>query len=197
MKKTFINIVIISIAIFYSFLSCSRVFDDNEDYNYNNSIPVLGNNTLLYTKIFQLSESGSYIWFDIRNEIANFSRPYLNHHFNNNLANRYLKVDLRGRLYEYNSKEEELKILNYPLNIGLGKNMKADIVYGFKKKNIDDCNSIVDKNKKRICEYTYILSFKRIIFKDIDFILEANIPNTYKKTTLTMQNMSKELYLTN
>lgn len=196
MNKITINIVSMYIVIF-CLLSCSRVFNDNEDYNYNDAVLVLGNNTLLYTKIFQFNERGSYLWFDIRNEIANFSSPYLNHRFNKDLSNHYLKVDLRGRLYEYNSKEEELKILNYPLDIGLGKDMEADIVYGFKKKSTADCDSIVDKNKKRICEYTYILSFKRIIFKDIDFILEANIPNTYNGVVLTMQNMSEELYLTN
>lgn len=196
MKYTHIKYLILLIILFW-LASCSRVFNDDEDYNYNSPVEVLGDNSLLYTKIFRFNKNSSYLWFDIRNEIANFSSPSLNHHFNKDLSNHYLKVDLRGRLYEYNSKEKELKILNYPLDIGLGKDMEADIVYGFKKKNTADCKSIIDKNKKRICEYTYILSFKRIIFKDIDFVLEANIPNTHNGVVLTMQNMSEELQLTN
>jgi hypothetical protein len=179
------------------FSSCKREFDGNADYNYNDPIPVFGDNTLLYTKIFQFSGSGSYLWFDIRNEIANFSSPYLGHSFNDNGVDRYKRIDLRGRLYEYNSEAEELKVLDYPLDIVTGQDLPADIVYSFGRKQRDGCDLIADANQRRLCERTFVLSLKRIVFKDINFTLEVNIPGTYNSKTLTMYGMSQELYLTN
>lgn len=192
-----ITIKFIVVFVVFCSISCSRVFDDDEDYSYNDSTEVFEDNALLYTKIFQFNKGNSFLWFDIRNEIANFSSPFFDHSFRDNIVNRYLRIDLRGRLYEYNSKKRELKILNYPLNIGVGKDVKADIVYSFEKKSPNICDAIPDKSKKRICERTYILSFKQIVFKDINFTLDVNIPNTYKGVTLTMYSMSQELYLIN
>lgn len=187
------------IVLILSFFSCSREFNENEDYNYNDPVEVFGDNSLLFTKIFRHTDEGFYLWFDLRNEIANFSKPNLPFYYtqNESLEEHYRKIDLRGRLYEYNLEAKELKILNYPLNIIDQEEHAADIVYGFERKQKDDCSLLIDPQNKKLCERTYVLKFKRAVFSNIDIELKVNVPVTHNEKTITIQEMEQEFYLTN
>lgn len=61
-----------------AFCSCiNREFDSNEEYSKSSSIPLIADNDRLLSRIFIINESNSYLWFDINNEVANFSKPEL------------------------------------------------------------------------------------------------------------------------
>lgn len=180
------------------FLSCKREFEDNSDFN-NNEIPeVFGDNTLLFNKIFQFSgSSGAYLWFDIRNEIANFSSPFLGHPYKIDEVDRYKRVDYRGRLYSYNAADQELTIRDYPLDIATGEDLPADIVYSFARKQKEGCALIQDATQRNTCERTFVLRLKRLFFKTIDLTLTADQKANYGNRTIEIEGISQELILTN
>ncbi|MBX2922554.1 MAG: hypothetical protein KF746_10215 [Chitinophagaceae bacterium] len=177
--------------------SCEREFDHDADFTLNEPAKVFGDNTLLFTKIFQFENGGAYLWFDIRNEIANFSSPFLGHTFQLNGVDRYKRIDLRGRLYEYNENKGELTILNYPLDIATGEDLPADIVYSFGRKQKEGCELIADAGQRGRCERAFTLQLERVVFKDIGLTLEVNTESNYNGRTLTMYTMSEDLLLKN
>lgn len=190
---------IIGFALFMMMLAsaCRREFGYDADFKLNEPAEVFGDNTLLFTKIFRFEGNGAYLWFDIRNEIANFSSPFLGHSFNNNGIDRYRRIDLRGRLYEYNESKGELTILGYPLDIVTGQDLPADIVYSFGRKQKEGCDLIADPTQRSRCERTFSLQLKRIAFKDIGFMLEVNEEENYNGRVLKMYEMTQDIILIN
>lgn len=177
--------------------SCEREFDHNPDFTLNEPAEVFGDNTRLFTKIFQFDNGSAYLWFDIRNEIANFSSPFLGQSFNENGIERYRRIDLRGRLYEYNEREEELTILGYPLDIVTGQDLPADIAYSFGRKQKEGCELIADPAQRSRCERTFSLQLKRMVFKDIGFTLKVNEEGNYNGKVLKMYDMNQDIILVN
>jgi len=197
MKKRYF--IIIGFALFVMMLTsaCKREFGHDADFRLNEPAEIFGNNTLLFTKIFRFESNGAYLWFDIRNEIANFSSPFLGHSFNDNGIERYRRIDLRGRLYEYNESEEELIILGYPLDIVTGQDLPTDIVYSFGRKQKEGCDLIADPAQRSRCERTFSLRLKRMVFKDIGVALEVNEEKNYNGRVLKMYDMSQDIILMN
>lgn len=180
-----------------SVISCQREFNHNEDFTADNPIEVYGDNTLLYSKIFRLSNGSSYLWFDIRNEIANFSSPFLGIPFNESGIERNRRVDLRGRLYRYDRESDELTILAYPLDIAGKEGIPVDIVFTFKRKQEEGCELIADPAQRDQCERTFVLSLKSLLFKDPELTLSVGVQAEYNGRSLLLSGLVQEIYLTN
>jgi hypothetical protein len=177
--------------------SCERELDDNDDFTANVPVEVFGDNELLFSKIFRFQNNGDYLWFDIRNEIANFSSPFLGLTFKQDGVDRYKRIDLRGRLYEYQSENEELIILDYPLNILTGQDEVADVVFDLSRKEKDGCEFIVDAEQKLQCERSFVLTLKQISFKNQDLVAVVGTEVSHNNRTLLLSEFSQEIYLTN
>lgn len=192
-----VYILIFTLLVSLSGISCQREFNNNEDFTADNPVEVFGDNTLLYSKIFRFSSSGAYLWFDIRNEIASFSSPFLGIPFNENGIERNRRVDLRGRLYRYNRESDELTILAYPLDIAGKEGIPVDIVFTFKRKQEEGCELIADPAQRNECERTFVLSLKSLLFKDPDLTLDVGVQAEYNGRSLLLSSLSQEIYLTN
>lgn len=193
----FYKLILYSATFLVFFTSCKREFEHDPVFKSNEPVEVFGDNTLLFTKIFQFDNGGAYLWFDIRNEIANFSSPFLGHAFQLNGIDRYKRFDLRGRLYEYNESGAELTILGYPLDMVTGQDLPADIVYSFGRKQKEGCELIADAAQRNRCERTFTLQLKRLVFKDIGLTLEVNEEGNYNGRALKMYEMSQDIILVN
>ncbi len=179
-------------------LSCKREFDDNSDFNNDQATEVFGDNALLFNKIFQFSGAGGgYLWFDIRNEIANFSSPFLGHSYTIDEVDRYKRIDYRGRLYRYNAAQQELTIQSYPLDIATGHDLPADIVYSFARKQKDGCALIQDAAQRTTCERTFVLQLKHLYFKTINLTIPVDQKTNHGNRTIEIEGISQELILTN
>ncbi len=177
--------------------SCSRDFYNNDDFNNDEPVEVFKDNALLFTKIFQFSNNGNYLWFDIRNEIANFSQPFLGLDYVLNNIDRYKRIDFRGRLYEYSLENNELTILNYPMDIINAEETTADIVFTLQKKYTTDCNQLPEGESRNECEQTFELILKRVSFKNIDVELVVGTGVTFNGQHVTIKELQQQLYLTN
>lgn len=197
MKNIQYNTTFIVLCIALLFSSCERDFDNNADFNSDEKTEAFGDNDLLFNKIFQFTSNGTYLWFDIRNEIANFSNPSLGLSYTLNEIDYYKIIDLRGRLYRYDNTSDELTILGYPLNIATGSDLPADIVFGFRRKQTEGCEAIADLTQRQKCERTFVLTIKRVEFKAIDFTITTESPTTYESRTVQLQHYTAEVFLTN
>lgn len=198
MKKLRSTTIYLSLLLMGMFItSCEREFDSDADFTLNAPVEVFGDNALLFTKIFQYDNGSAYLWFDIRNEIANFSKPFLGLGFMLDSLERYRRIDLRGMLYEYNENNGELAILRYPLDIVTGGDLPADIVYGFGRKQKEGCELIADAAQRSRCERTFTLTLKRIVFKDIGLTLEADVPAKYQGREIIIHTMQQGMLLAN
>jgi len=156
-----------------AFASCKREFDGNPDFTEDSPMEVFADNRLLFSKIFRLSASDAYLWFDLRNEVASFSKPAIGIDYLWNGIARYKRLDLRGRLYRYAADAEELTILDYPLEReATGADIVANLVFGFARKQKEGCEAIADAGERSKCERTFVLKIKRIVFKDRILVLE-------------------------
>ncbi|MGC4233541.1 MAG: hypothetical protein QM594_11230 [Niabella sp.] len=177
-------------------VSCKREFSSNEDFNTNVPVAVNEDNAQLFSKIFRFESNASYLWFDIRNEIANFSKPSIGLGYIRNDIARYKQIDLRGRLYSYNSETKELTILGYPLDVATGAESPANLVFGFARKQ-PDCEVISDPAQRNTCERTFTLSLKNVEFTELNLNLTVGVQANYNGATLKLEELSQELYLTN
>ena len=58
------------------FASCiNREFDSNDEFKHSKSIALNADNDRLLSRIFIINENKSYLWFDLNNDVANFSKP--------------------------------------------------------------------------------------------------------------------------
>lgn len=198
MKNTIYCPFIIILFVILLFSSCGREFDNDPDYQYDQIEPTLGDNTLLFSKIFRNKSSGLYLWFDLRNEIANFSKPTTSVSFKMNSIERYAPADLRGRIYKYNKEAEEVTFLNIPLNLFGKGEQSADIICTLAPKQKDSCDDLIDESKREECKRTYVLVLKRIEISEIDATLTIGEPYTYQNSTVVLTTQTEqELYLTN
>lgn len=189
-------IIILSAALLIG--ACSREFDDNKDYQHDQIEPVLGDNALMYSKIFRNKSTGTYLWFDLRNEVASFSKPIVSLPFLQNSRDRYTQIDLRGRIYEYNKETEEVTFLNMPLNLFDKGEQSANLICTLARKQKDGCDDLTDEAKKEECKRNYILVVKRIEISQIDAILTVGVPYTYQGSTVVLtEQAEQELYLIN
>ncbi len=177
--------------------SCKREFEHDVNFKNEEVIAVLGDNALLFSKIFQLENNNAYLWFDIRNEIANFSSPFLGHAFTDNGIDRFKRIDLRGTIYSYNDAAKELTVVGYPLDIATGSELPADMVYDFDRKQKNGCELITDATQRRRCETTFTLQLKRVVFEDIGLTLEADKEVSYNSKVLKMSEMKQDIMLIN
>ncbi len=190
-------------SIFYtmltglSLLSCKREFDSNADFTNDAQVVVSGDNALLFSRIFRFPEGNAYLWFDIRNEIANFSSPFLGLEFEHNGIARYKRIDLRGRLYTYDREAGQLTILNYPLDIAPNQDFQADLVFYFGRKQPEGCELIADPAKRNECERTFTLSLKEVVFTSNKQVAAPGQTIDYNGTALKFTKLNQELYLTN
>lgn len=180
------------------FVSCAREFDDDADYQNNQVDSILGDNSLLYSKIFRNQSTGTFLWFGLRNEISNFTKPILSVSAKRNDVNQSITIDLRGRLYQYNKEAEEITFLNVPLNLLGQGDMFSDIVCSLARKQKDGCNDLIDEAMREQCQRTYLLVLKYIDVKDINAVVRVGESYTYQTSTVTLPlQTGQELYLTN
>ncbi|MVZ62955.1 hypothetical protein [Sphingobacterium humi] len=186
------------------FSGCRRELNQHPDFKRQELTPILSNNDLLFNKIFQFSNDNTHLWFDLRNEIANFSRPQLElryaKYLENQPQNQVTKlaiIDLRGYQYQYDKEKEELTILDFPLDWISLQESPADLVFSFSQKPIGGCAAIPDPKQKNRCERTYTLRLKQIDFKKEKLQLETDIPAIHQAVSYQLQEFSTELLLTN
>lgn len=198
MKNIIYHSVIAIVLTSLLCISCGREFNDNPDYEYNQLDSVFGDNSLLYSKVFKNQTAGTYLWFGLRNEIANFTKPKLSVSLKIDGTDNSYQIDLRGRLYEYNSNAEEITFRDIPLVLFNSEEQKADLVCSLTKRQIDGCDDLQDETLREQCKRTYILKLKRIVVKDISATLQIGEPYTYQNSTITLSvQVGQDLYLTN
>lgn len=174
-------------------LSCSkREFDKDADFTNGSTDAVWADNALLFTKIFRMNTAGDLLWFDIRNEIASFSKPSISLTFSDNGVGRFKKIDLRGRLYRYEQGTEELRFVNIPLDV-FGTELNADLVFTFRRKQKEGCELITDVNSQQECERTYVLVLKGLDFTEPDLFVTPDNIAQYNGRTLLLSALSGEL----
>lgn len=185
-------------------IACKREFAGNNDFNTNTPVDVYGDNALLFSKIFRYVDAGTYLWFDIRNEIANFSRPKLSvnvvYNPNDGSGSQVTVVkaiDLRGRIYQYDNSLKELTVINYPLNVVKDKDSVANITFSFLRKQTDGCELITDATQRLQCERTYLLSLKKVNYPSLNLTLPVDSIVTYQGQAIKIARVSQDLYLTN
>ncbi|HMR20151.1 MAG TPA: hypothetical protein PKA53_12690 [Sphingobacterium sp.] len=193
------KIVLYMLATIFLFVSCKREFDSNEDFTSNHPIEIFGDNELLFSKIFrfQSSNSNAYLWFDIRNEIANFSSPYIGLAFVQNGIERYKRLDLRGRIYRYEQATEELTVIGYPLDILTGNDTPTNLVFSFGRKQKEGCENVMDTSQRQQCERTFVLSLKSIHFTEQDIQATVGQDVEHNRRTLKLGVLNQEVFLTN
>lgn len=104
-------------AMFVALLLAScigREFDDNDLYRHAQATEMAADNGRLLSKIFILDESKAYVWFDVNNEVANFSKPELVLPLEENSVRSTRRIPLRGLLYEYRAETGELTFKRIP-----------------------------------------------------------------------------------
>lgn len=195
--KTRLQFFFCTVLIGLLLSSCERELDENNDFTTNVPVEVFGDNELLFSKIFRFQDTGNYLWFDIRNEIANFSNPYFGIDYKKDGVDRFRRIDFRGRLYEYQSKNETLTVLDYPLNILTGEDESTNLVFDFSRREKDGCDNIIDTEIRNQCERTFVLTLKQMVFNDLDLVVPVETTVSYEDTTLSFSNVSQEIYLTN
>ena len=98
-----------------SFAACmDREFDQMMSIPIASLFPQLRTINFLLSRIYIINESKSYLWFDLNNEVANFSKPELVLPLKEGNRDSYRRIPLRGLLYEYHDTEKELTFKNIP-----------------------------------------------------------------------------------
>ena len=88
------------------FASCiNREFDSNDEFKHSKSIALNADNDRLLSRIFIINENKSYLWFDLNNEVANFSKPQFTLPIIEGGKNSFRNFPLRGLIYEYKASE--------------------------------------------------------------------------------------------
>ena len=104
-------------AMFVALLLAScigREFDDNDLYRHAQATEMAADNGRLLSKIFILDECKAYVWFDVYNDVANFSKPELVLPLEENSVRSTRRIPLRGLLYEYRAETGELTFKRIP-----------------------------------------------------------------------------------
>ena len=155
--------------------SCiNREFDSNEEYTKSESIPLVGDNDRLLSRIFIINSNHSYLWFDINNEVANFSKPELTLPMNEGSVASFRRIPLRGLLYEYNASENEITFKNIPEQFVQINNERLSLTFKLtpadNKETLLPNKSTVITSKKQ-CFFDVItskkqcfLTLKRVLF---------------------------------
>ena len=144
--------------------SCiNREFDSNEEYIKSESIPLVGDNDRLLSRIFIINSNHSYLWFDINNEVANFSKPELTLPMNEGSVASFRRIPLRGLLYEYNASESEITFKNIPEQFVQINNERLSLTF---KLTPADNKEILLPNKSTVItsKKQCFLTLKRVLF---------------------------------
>lgn len=144
--------------------SCiNREFDSNEEYIKSESIPLVGDNDRLLSRIFIINSNHSYLWFDINNEVANFSKPELTLPMNEGSVASFRRIPLRGLLYEYNASENEITFKNVPEQFVQINNERLSLTF---KLTPADNKEILLPNKSTVItsKKQCFLTLKRVLF---------------------------------
>ena len=144
--------------------SCiNREFDSNEEYTKSESIPLVGDNDRLLSRIFIINSNHSYLWFDINNEVANFSKPELTLPMNEGSVASFRRIPLRGLLYEYNASENEITFKNVPEQFVQINNERLSLTF---KLTPADNKEILLPNKSTVItsKKQCFLTLKRVLF---------------------------------
>ena len=99
------------LSLLFSLSGCiGRELDDNDTFQQAQPSEMDADNALLLSKIFVIDESNTYLWFDLHNEVANFSQPELLLPTDNGGTEGTLRIPLRGLLYEYRANEHTFEL---------------------------------------------------------------------------------------
>ena len=71
--KSMLSLCVFMLTVFASCIN--REFDSNDEFKHSKSIALNADNDRLLSRIFIINENKSYLWFDLNNEVANFSKP--------------------------------------------------------------------------------------------------------------------------
>ena len=151
-------------CLLIALFSCiNREFDSNEEYTKSESIPLVGDNDRLLSRIFIINSNHSYLWFDINNEVANFSKPELTLPMNEGSVASFRRIPLRGLLYEYNASESEITFKNIPEQFVQINNERLSLTF---KLTPADNKEILLPNKSTVItsKKQCFLTLKRVLF---------------------------------
>ena len=88
--------LVMLLTLLFALSRCiGRELDDNEIFHQAQPTEMDADNALLLLKIFVIDESNTYLWFDLHNEVANFSRPELLLPTDNGGTEGTLRIPLR------------------------------------------------------------------------------------------------------
>lgn len=174
-----------------------REFDQNDEYTNSQSIPLVADNKLLLSRIYIINESKSYLWFDLNNEVANFSKPELTLPLKEGNRDSYRRIPLRGLLYEYHDTEKELTFKNIPSQfIQIGDEQLSLI---FKLSPLDDKEQVFLPNGQtaKIAKKRYMMTLIRLRFSSDNADIPIGSKYKYRGVEYDFLPFQTELTLIN
>lgn len=174
-----------------------REFDQNDEYTNSQSIPLVADNKLLLSRIYIINESKSYLWFDLNNEVANFSKPELTLPLKEGNRDSYRRIPLRGLLYEYHDTEKELTFKNIPSQfIQIGDEQLSLI---FKLSPLDDKEQVFLPNGQtaKIAKKRYMMTLIRLRFSSDSADIPIGSKHKYRGMEYDFLPFQTELTLIN
>ena len=174
-----------------------REFDQNDEYTNSQSIPLVADNKLLLSRIYIINESKSYLWFDLNNEVANFSKPELTLPLKEGNRDSYRRIPLRGLLYEYHDTEKELTFKNIPSQfIQIGDEQLSLV---FKLSPLDDKEQVFLPNGQtaKIAKKRYMMTLIRLRFSSDNADIPIGSKHKYRGVEYDFLPFQIELTLIN
>ena len=178
------------LSLLFSLSGCiGRELDDNDTFQQAQPSEMDADNALLLSKIFVIDESNTYLWFDLHNEVANFSQPELLLPTDNGGTEGTLRIPLRGLLYEYRANEHTLTFKRVPprfLNWG-----ETTVSFVFNLTQTDGGKT--QKGSKP----TFELALKSILIDGAQAPIAVGTPFNADGRTIKMKPYTKKLTLIN
>lgn len=189
--------LVVLLTLLFALSGCiGRELDDNEIFRQAQPTEMDADNALLLSKIFVIAESNTYLWFDLHNEVANFSRPELLLPIDNGGTDGFLRIPLRGLLYEYRAEAHTLTFKQVPSRFLNWGETTASFVFTLQQV---EGNSVLlpggktQKGSKAVFE----LTLKAIDLGDGNAPVEVEKPFNAGGITRTLKPYTKKLTLVN
>lgn len=159
--KSMLSLCVFILTVFASCIN--REFDSNDEFKHSKSIALNADNDRLLSRIFIINENKSYLWFDLNNEVANFSKPQFTLPIIEGGKNSFRNLPLRGLIYEYKASENELTFKNVPEQFVQMGNDQLSLTF---KLSMTDGKEVVLPNKKVVetSKKQYLLTLVRLQF---------------------------------
>ena len=185
------------LSLLFSLSGCiGRELDDNDTFQQAQPSEMDADNALLLSKIFVIDESNTYLWFDLHNEVANFSQPELLLPTDNGGTEGTLRIPLRGLLYEYRANEHTLTFKRVPPRFLNWGETTASFVFNLTQ---TDGGSILLPGGKtqKGSKPTFELALKSILIDGAQAPIAVGTPFNADGRSIKMKPYTKKLTLIN